>query len=134
MGLPMHLCTDCLELDYGHLNQDGYVRILDKPRSQGGKLKMAHRQEWEKVNGTIPEGYEINHKCKNRRCVNLEHLECLEISKHRSLDNSLRYKDRELEILEFIKNNPGMTQRQVGNKFGLSQAGISSMVRRNNDR
>lgn len=35
---------------------------------------MAHRVEWEKVHGPIPDGLELDHECKNRACVNLDHL------------------------------------------------------------
>lgn len=127
----IHRYIDCIVPDYGHINKDGYVRVLLVPRSQGGKLIMKHRAEWEKINGPIPEGYEINHKCKNRRCCNLEHLECLEKSKHRSLDNSLRYKEREMKIVDYRLNNPNKYQREIAEVFGVSQATISRIFIRN---
>ena len=40
-----------------------------------GKLQRAHRVEWEKVNGKIPTGMVLDHLCRNRKCVNLDHLE-----------------------------------------------------------
>lgn len=36
---------------------------------------MAHRTTYELLVGPIPEGYTIDHLCKNHRCVNPEHLE-----------------------------------------------------------
>ncbi len=35
----------------------------------------AHRVAWEILVGEIPEGKELDHLCKNRRCVNPDHLE-----------------------------------------------------------
>lgn len=40
----------------------------------GSCFKAAHRVSWEFVNGTIPEGMFLDHRCHNRRCVNPKHL------------------------------------------------------------
>lgn len=36
--------------------------------------KPAHRAVWEKERGPIPPGMFIDHMCRNRACVNVEHL------------------------------------------------------------
>jgi len=40
-------------------------------------MTLAHRAAWTAVYGQIPEGMTIDHLCKNRRCVNVEHLRLL---------------------------------------------------------
>lgn len=35
----------------------------------------AHVLEWEKVNGPVPDGMELDHLCRVRPCVNPDHLE-----------------------------------------------------------
>lgn len=125
---------DCQYPSYGHINQDGYVRVLDRPRAEGGKLIMHHRKVWEEKFGKIPIGYEINHICKDRRCSNINHLECLPIAEHRAKDNALRYRDREDAIVEYIKQNPGLTQKQIAKVFGVSQSGVSLVTIRNRKR
>lgn len=47
----------------------GYGRISFK-----GKKILAHRYVWEKVHGPIPAGFEIDHQCQNKACINLDHL------------------------------------------------------------
>ncbi len=44
--------------------------------SVSGKNVYAHRYIWEWVHGPIPVGYEIDHLCGNKSCVNPDHLSC----------------------------------------------------------
>jgi len=49
---------------------DGYGKLR-----RGSEYYLAHRYHWESVKGPVPEGLELDHLCRNRACVNLEHLE-----------------------------------------------------------
>lgn len=39
-----------------------------------GKQVVVHRYAWERVNGKIPVGMELDHICHNRTCVKVDHL------------------------------------------------------------
>lgn len=43
----------------------------------GGKHHYAHRLSYEFFVGPIPPGFQIDHLCRNTRCVNPEHLEAV---------------------------------------------------------
>lgn len=51
---------------------NGYGEYWDK-----GKLHRAHKFLWEKLNGPVPTGLQLDHLCRVRSCVNPKHLEAV---------------------------------------------------------
>lgn len=43
--------------------------------SLDGKRSVAHRVVWTLLRGPIPDGLDLDHLCRNRLCVNPDHLE-----------------------------------------------------------
>lgn len=41
-----------------------------------------HRVVWEHINGPIPDGYVIDHVCRNKRCQNPRHMQVLPMDAH----------------------------------------------------
>lgn len=55
----------------------------------GHKMVKAHRFAFEAFHGPIPDKYEINHKCRNKSCVNVKHLELLTREEHLIKDRDI---------------------------------------------
>lgn len=48
-------------------------------------MLLAHRIAWSDHFEEIPEGFVIHHRCGNRLCVNIEHLDCMSLADHSRL-------------------------------------------------
>lgn len=56
----------------GGLDKDGYALITDE-----GVCRRAARVAYRLAHGEIPPGLQIDHLCRNKSCVNPEHLEAV---------------------------------------------------------
>ena len=72
-----------LDQFWEHIDMSGDCWIWTGSRTSAGygNLKLgrhnayAHRVAWEHLRGEIPEGLVIDHLCRNRACVNPDHLD-----------------------------------------------------------
>lgn len=69
-----------------------------------GQRWIVYRWLWEQIHGPIPKGFHLHHKCENRRCVNIEHLECLSSSDHAAIHTTVP--DPPRQFVPFPKTNP----------------------------
>ena len=54
----------------GAIQSNGYAKAWD-----GKRVTYGHRIMYERLVGNIPEGRQLDHLCRNRKCVNPAHLE-----------------------------------------------------------
>lgn len=60
----------CIECISHCQDDDGYIRFM-----YNNKQTRLHRFLYEREYGEIPKGMVIRHKCDNRKCCNINHLE-----------------------------------------------------------
>jgi hypothetical protein len=64
----------------GKTNDEGYARLDLGSRSRNNPTRRSvyvHRWSYEFHVGPIPEGLTVDHRCRNKRCVNPAHLEAV---------------------------------------------------------
>jgi hypothetical protein len=82
--------------------------------------------------GTIPEDYVVRHKCRNRNCVNPDHLETgthTENMRDKVRDGTNAMKLTKTQVLE-IRERVNETQRKLAKEFNVSQRTISCIISR----
>jgi hypothetical protein len=73
----VHLPNGCLQWT-GAIDDNGYGEF-GIPQ---GKIVYAHRYAWELDRGPIPKGLQIDHLCRNRGCVNVDHMELVTLAEN----------------------------------------------------
>ena len=71
--------TETCWLWTGTMPEHGYGAIY-RSRQVGKGRMAAHRVAYEMFRGPIPHGLTIDHLCRNRRCVNPDHLEAVSLA------------------------------------------------------
>lgn len=61
----------------GIRTRDGYGFMVRKEPGGRPRKIMAHRYSYEMEVGPIPDGYQIDHLCRNEPCVRPDHLEAV---------------------------------------------------------
>jgi hypothetical protein len=131
--------TGICRLWQGAVDRDGYGVLNDSPKFEGGKIyphrkKRAHRWVWEMANGPIPPGMVVRHKCDNRLCFKLNHLELgtvaennADAAKRGHAGPVLSFKPSELEMIVELKEL-GWTYERIRDER-LPDRALSSIKR-----
>lgn len=92
-----------------------------------GVSVAAHRYMWEKLRGPIPEGLQLDHLCRNRSCVNPDHLEPVTNAENarRGAGAKLSYSEAEA-----IRKMAGTVPcKEIASRFGVGQTAIRKIIR-----
>lgn len=118
---------DCMEWS-GALSEGGYGQIRIN-----GKTLYLHRVMWVAAHGEIPEGQMVRHKCDNRKCYRLDHLElgtaqdnsddCTSRNRQAKGSDLPQAKLSELDVFEIFHSVA--RQKVLAKVFGVSQGTIS---------
>ena len=93
-------------------NGYGFVRVAGQPR--------AHRYVYEKAHGPVSPELDLDHLCRNRACVNPDHLE--PVSRSENLRRGSRGKMNRASIfaLRLMDATTNLSRLELAEAFGLS--------------
>ena len=122
---------ECYELEGA--KHDGYIRLRlgGRPRYAG-----AHRLAWMAVNGPIPIGALVLHRCDNRACIRASHLYIGSIAdnvrdrvmRHRGYRKVTDAEVEEIRRLYSRRGRDGLSGKELALRYGISANHVSSIV------
>lgn len=106
--------------------------------NDGNRSMRAHRYAWELVNGPIPDGLKVCHRCDDNMCVNPAHLflgtqaenmaDCAKKGRKRPGEQHQDAKITEDDV-RAIRQCASFSTKEIGRVFGLSHSHISKIRR-----
>lgn len=125
--------SECIEAP-GQLNSSGYKRI-----KRGGRRVLAHRWAYAQVFGPIPAGMVVRHRCDNRVCWFIEHLEIgtqsdnvqdsIRRGRHRpspgEKNGMSKLTAEQVGEIRTLWPEQGLTQQEVADRFGITRSLVS---------
>lgn len=115
-------------------NTGGYIKIM-----RNKKLIYIHRMIYEEKFGDLQKGIIVRHKCDNRNCINLDHLEHGThqdnmndmVQRGRSLkgekNRNSKLKDNDILDIKNLLKEGKLTQSEIASFYGIYQSSISNI-------
>jgi HNH endonuclease len=88
---------------------------------------QAHRLLYILHRGAIPDGFEPDHLCRNRRCVNPWHLELVTRSVNVQRGTGTRLRLDQVAAIRAARVD-GVGVRELGRRYGVNHATVSRIV------
>lgn len=93
-----------------------------------GVKRQAHCLYFEEAYGAIPEGLEVDHLCRVKRCVNPEHLEAVTHVENLRRGFIAKLYEEEVVRIRAMYATGQYTQSELAKAFGVTSSSISCIV------
>lgn len=103
----------------------GYGLVYDSVR---GRMNFAHRVSYERERGALPDGMELDHLCRVRSCVNVEHLECVTRTTNVRRSQRTKLTLADATAVRWAAMTTTLTTRELGEMFGVSKSAVGRIV------
>lgn len=106
------------------INAYGYGRAYDK-----GKTVQAHRLFYERKYGPIPDGLDPDHLCRNRACVNPDHMELVSRAENVRRGAAAKLSMAKARFIRAVVLAPiKPSRRALAAEFGVTVAAIQAVL------
>lgn len=105
------------------LNENGYGVHPQKTSSS----RLAHRVIYEKYRGSIPAGYDLDHLCRNRRCVNPYHMEPVPRAQNVRRGSVTKLTEDDVRQIKSLAKD-GISQREIAERFGVHKSTVGGVL------
>lgn len=130
LGINGNMLTPCWVFK-GTLLKNGYAQIkINK------KKKSGHRFVWELVNGPIPEGMCVLHKCDNRNCVRPDHLflgtqkdNINDMFQKNRANKAKKFNDQQFRQMINLYNSGIYTKKKIQEMYGISRTHFNRILK-----
>lgn len=108
----------------GHIRSNGYPGTM----MSRGIPENAHRAYYEKHKGLIPEGLTLDHLCRNRKCVNPDHLEAVTLTVNRRREPRIKLTIESVREIRLARSK-GELLRVIAGRYGITRGMVGRIVR-----
>lgn len=102
-------------------SRNGYGNVVVSGRNQ-----CAHKMIYERTHGPVPLGMELDHLCRNRACVNPDHLEPVTSSRNKRRRPATILSETDVQAIKQLLGS--MPQKDIAKKYGVHRTHISNIA------
>lgn len=103
---------------------NGYGQVTDGNRSK----TTAHRALYQELRGPVPRDLQLDHLCRQRDCVNPDHLEPVTHLENCRRSNSTRLTEEDVREIRRLCSD-GARPVEVAAQYGLTRQYVNALVR-----